>query len=102
MSRLLWHLLAGTRGGLKRAELLALVLERPYNAHQLAQQLGIDYKTARHHLRVLERNELIVASTQEGLGTLYFPSGSLLAQREAFIAIWEQVGKSVKPPPRPG
>lgn len=34
----------------------------PRNAQQLARELGIDYTTARHHLRVLLENRLIESS----------------------------------------
>jgi len=57
---LLWYLLAGTRGGPNRLRLLELLREAPANAHQLAQGLGLDYRTARHHLQLLERGGVIV------------------------------------------
>ncbi len=57
---LLWYLLAGTRGGPNRVRLLERLYDRPYNAHQLAEALGMDYRTVRHHLRLLEKNRLIV------------------------------------------
>ena len=56
---LLWYLLAGTRGGPNRLRILKELQARPYNAHQLAQALSIDYRTVRHHLKLLEQNGLI-------------------------------------------
>ena len=52
---LLWYLLVGTRGGPNRIRILEELRQRPYNAHQLAEALGVDYRTVRHHLVLLER-----------------------------------------------
>lgn len=57
---LAWYLLAGTRGGPNRIRILEALREAPGNAHQLAQVLGFDYRTARHHLQLLERSGLVV------------------------------------------
>jgi DNA-binding transcriptional ArsR family regulator len=57
---LMWYLLAGTRGGPNRRRILELLRASPANAHQLAGTLGLDYRTVRHHLRLLESNGAIV------------------------------------------
>ncbi|MFC6835456.1 ArsR/SmtB family transcription factor [Halomarina ordinaria] len=69
----LWYVLGGTRGGPNRARLLQAVAERPRNANQLASELGLDYKTVRHHLEVLQTNGL-VRDSGGGYGTVYLPS----------------------------
>ncbi len=51
--RLLWWLIAGTRGGVNRARIILALHDLPSNANQLAEHLGLDYKTIRHHLDVL-------------------------------------------------
>jgi predicted transcriptional regulator len=56
----LWWVIAGTRGGASRAKIILFLKERPSNASQLAELLGMDYKTVRHHLEVLLENRLIV------------------------------------------
>lgn len=56
---LLWYLLAGTRGGPSRIRILELLRRSPHNPNQLALALGVDYRTIRHHLRILEQNGLI-------------------------------------------
>ena len=58
MKKILWWLIAGTKGGINRARILSLLNERPYNAHQLAEKLDLDYKTVRHHIKVLEDNNI--------------------------------------------
>ncbi len=56
---LMWYLLFGTRGGPNRRRLLEALDRSPANAHQLAAALGLDYRTVRHHLRLLERHGAI-------------------------------------------
>jgi DNA-binding transcriptional ArsR family regulator len=73
MEGVVWYLLAGTRGGENRARILAAVGERPRNPHQLAEALDLNYSTVRHHLDVLERNDL-VRQGGEGYGAVYLPS----------------------------
>ncbi|MEK6988099.1 MAG: winged helix-turn-helix domain-containing protein, partial [Candidatus Thermoplasmatota archaeon] len=53
MDRRLWYLIAGTRGGINRARILWSLRNRPHNANDLAEFLGLDYKTVRHHLDIL-------------------------------------------------
>ncbi|HTT26500.1 MAG TPA: winged helix-turn-helix domain-containing protein [Thermoplasmata archaeon] len=64
---LLWYLLAGTRGGPNRLRILNALQGRPHNAHQLAQSLAMDYRTVRHHLKLLEQNGLVTRPS----GTAY-------------------------------
>lgn len=92
MKRLLWWLLAGTRGGEMRARIISLLKERPYNANQLAQELGVDYKTVRHHLRVLLKNRIVVAKG-ERYGRLYFLSPDMEENMHIFEEIWNKIGK---------
>ena len=70
---LLGWLIAGTRGGATRAKIIEILKETPQNANQLATQLGMDYRTIRHHLKVLEKNRIVTAAG-EGYGTTYFLS----------------------------
>jgi DNA-binding transcriptional ArsR family regulator len=73
IGRLLYWLIAGSEGGLNRARILLALRERPINSHQLAERLGLNYKTVRHHLDVLERNELIMTSGDR-YGKVFFIS----------------------------
>jgi DNA-binding transcriptional ArsR family regulator len=73
MDAVLWQAFAGTRGGSNRARILRLLADRPMNANQLADALGLAYNTVRHHLEVLERND-ILTSGEAGYGTVYLPS----------------------------
>lgn len=73
MEGVLWYVLTGTRGGANRARILLSVEERPRNAHQLAEDLELDYKTVRHHLRVLVDNGIVEKSGDE-YGAVYLPT----------------------------
>ena len=57
--KLLFYLFTGTRGGFTRLRIIELLLKQPYNTHQLAQGLGLDYKAVQHHMRVLEKNNMV-------------------------------------------
>jgi DNA-binding transcriptional ArsR family regulator len=83
---LLGWLIAGTRGGISRAKILKALKESPQNANQLATILGMDYRTIRHHLEVLEKNRLIT-TVGEGYGVTYFLSPSM----EANYAVFEEI-----------
>ena len=65
MEGVLWYLLASSRGGETRARILRAIDERPRNANQLADELGFDYTTIRHHLDVLMENNAVEKSGDE-------------------------------------
>lgn len=92
MKKLLWHLVVGTRGGINRARILARLRDRPYNANNLAEELDLDYKTVRHHLRVLRKNDLVMAS-KEDYSTLYFLTPTMVHYWEDFEEILGKVGE---------
>jgi DNA-binding transcriptional ArsR family regulator len=73
MEGVLWYVLTGTRGGPNRARILRAIEDRPRNANQLAEDLELDYKTVRHHLEVLEDND-VVGKSGEDYGAVYLPS----------------------------
>jgi DNA-binding transcriptional ArsR family regulator len=93
VKRLLWWIFAGTRGGLNRAKIINSLIGRPMNAHQIAEALNLDYKTIRHHLRVLEENGLLDSSGGGKYGTVYFPSRLADENVKLIKEIWEKVGK---------
>ncbi|VVB88898.1 Methyl sulfide methyltransferase-associated sensor [uncultured archaeon] len=74
--KLLWYLIGGTRGGGTRALILKQLVDKPHNANQIAEALDIDYKTARHHLGVLVKNE-IVTKESNGYTAIYFLSKNM-------------------------
>jgi predicted transcriptional regulator len=93
VKRLLWWLLAGSVGGSNRGRILEELFHVPHNANELATVLNLDYKTIRHHLEVLEKNQL-VTSTGDGYGKIYFPSDMLEEHQDIFQDIWGRIGKN--------
>lgn len=91
MKRLLWWLIAGSRGGENRARILLALKERPFNAHQLAEHLRLDYKTIRHHLKILQENGAVVTAGKEGYGAMFFPSTALEQAWADFDEVWAKV-----------
>lgn len=93
MKKLLWWLIAGSSGGPNRAKIIMELYERPYNAHQLAEKLNLNYKTVRHHLKVLKENGMITSSGKQKYGELYFLSEKMLHNYDLFNDIWHELSK---------
>jgi DNA-binding transcriptional ArsR family regulator len=89
---LLGWLIAGTRGGVTRARIIQTLNETPQNANQLANKLGLDYRTIRHHIEVLEKNR-IITSAGEGYGTTYFLSPAMEENYAQFEEIVKKIWK---------
>jgi DNA-binding transcriptional ArsR family regulator len=90
MEAVLWQVLAGTRGGPNRARILKALDERPRNPNRLADDLGLAYQTVRHHLDVLEENDVLVSSDDD-YGTVYLPSERTRRHWDVVERIVEQV-----------
>ena len=91
--RLLWFVFAGSRGGLNRLRIISKLKQRPMNTNQLAKDMGLDYKAIRHHIRVLEKNNLIT-SVGEKYGVAYFLSTYLEVNMESLHEIERKLDKS--------
>ncbi|WP_428326278.1 ArsR/SmtB family transcription factor [Nitrosopumilus sp.] len=91
--RLLWFIFAGSRGGLTRLKIISKLKENPLNTNQLANELGLDYKAIQHHIKVLEKNNLIT-KTGEKYGIMFFISTFLEVNMETFDEIEEKLDKS--------
>lgn len=90
MKKLLWWLILGTRGGINRAKIIIKLKERPYNANQLAEGLNLNYRTIRHHIKILEDSE-IVKSAGKKYGKMYFLSENMEKNYNDFETIWKQI-----------
>ena len=90
--KLFWFLFAGSSGGIKRILIIDLLIQQPYNINQLAEIFKIDYKAVLHHIRVLEKNNLITKSGEK-YGILYFISNYLEVNMDAFIDVKSQIDK---------
>jgi DNA-binding transcriptional ArsR family regulator len=92
---LLGWLIAGTRGGITRAQIIKALKENPQNANQLANLVGKDYRTIRHHLEVLQKNR-IITSAGDRYGLTYFLSPEMEENYALFEEILDKLWKKEK------
>lgn len=93
--QMLWWVFSGTKGGYNRALIIIELLKDPLNAHQLSQNLNLDYKTVRHHLSVLEKNR-IIESIGSGYGNCYFLKEMDDNEMHSLSNIFNKMGLEVK------
>ncbi len=74
--KLLLYLFTSTRGGLTRLRIIIHLLDQPYNTHQLAKVLELDYKAVQHHMKVLQKNNM-VSKIGEKYGAIFHLSNFL-------------------------
>lgn len=89
----LWHILAGTRGGIARIHIIRLLRDRPYNTNQLHDKLKLDYKTIQHHIKVLLDENIITTDDQKRYGSMYFLAPLLEKNIALFDEILVKIGK---------
>jgi DNA-binding transcriptional ArsR family regulator len=93
--RLLWYLFAGSKGGENRIKIINLLQDTPLNINRMAEVLDLDYKAVRHHMDVLEKNNL-VSRMGEKYGIMYFVSNYLESNMDTFNEIITKINKSKK------
>lgn len=93
MEDVLWYVFASSRGGPTRVEIVEELAERPRNANELAERLGYDYTTIRHHLDVLVENN-VLRSAGSGYGDVYLFTDAVDAEWDTMEHILETVGGS--------
>ena len=74
--KLLFYLFTSTRGGFTRLRIIMHLLDRPYNTHKLAKALDLDYKAVQHHMKVLQKNNM-VSKIGEKYGAIFHLSDFL-------------------------
>lgn len=87
--KLLLYLFTSTRGGFTRLRIIMRLLDQPYNTHQLAKELDLDYKAIQHHMKVLEKNNM-VSRIGEKYGAIFHLSNFLEVN---IIALDEAIDK---------
>lgn len=85
--------LVASRGGPMRARILKALCTHPMNPLALAKELGIDYKTATHHLERLQKQNLVV-KRGDAYGAQYHVTFTP-PQKEAFMKIVEELGEGL-------
>ena len=74
--QMLLYLFTSTRGGFTRLRIVTELLAQPCNTHQLAKKLDLDYKAVQHHMKVLEKNNMI-SKIGEKYGAMFHLSNFL-------------------------
>ena len=74
--KLLLYLFTSTRGGHTRLKIIMNLEARTLNTHQLSKEMGFDYKAIQHHMKVLEKNNL-VTKVGEKYGAIFHLSNFL-------------------------
>lgn len=72
-TRLLYWLLAATKGGPTRVKILNTLKKKPMNLRQLAMDIKLDYKTVQGHIEMLMENGMLY-TPKRGYGSVYFIS----------------------------
>ncbi|WP_409199928.1 ArsR/SmtB family transcription factor [Methanobrevibacter sp. DSM 116169] len=90
MKKILTWLILGTKGGYNRAKMIKYLHDTPSNAHQLAENLNLNYRTITYHLKVLEEVN-VITSVGKKYGKTYFISDELNDNFESFKEIWKQI-----------
>ncbi len=55
-----WFLFVGSKGATNRIKIMSTLRKRPSNRNLLSIELDLDYKNIQHHLKVLEKNNLVI------------------------------------------
>ncbi len=84
--KLFWVLFAGSRGSDARIRIMSILRKRPRNRNQLAIELDMDYKNIQHHIKILEKNNLL-KKTGHQYGMTYYVSELFMHNEIAFDEI---------------
>ncbi len=91
LSRSLWWVFVGTKGGITRLKILKRLMEDPGNIYSISQSLNLNYRTVEHHIRFMEKNDLIVSEGNK-YGRVYFPSPLLISNYEKLNEMLKRAG----------
>ena len=73
MNKLFTSVFTGMSGRYTRLRIICSITEIPINTLELSKKLELDYKTIKHNIAVLEKNNLIIRQGA-GYGDMFFPS----------------------------
>ena len=85
-----WFLFVGSRGRTNRIRIISALRKRPSNRNQLAKELGIEYKNLQHHIKILERNNL-VTKFGKNYGVIYCVSTLFENNEDVFDEIVDRL-----------
>lgn len=82
------QVLTQSRGSLARISIMRNLAIEPMNARKLSVLMGLDYKTIRHHLRVLEERGVILSSRKDMYARIYFASENFRSSKFWIDSNW--------------
>jgi len=88
---LLAEVFTGMQGRYTRLRIIQLLKDQPFNANQIAHELGLDYRTIQHNITVLETKNMI-SRVGGKYGGIFFLSPLL----EDNLDVLDQVIKKVE------
>ena len=92
--KLLLYLFTGTKGGYTRLKIVMNLEAIPMNTHQLSKEMGLDYKAIQHHMKVLEKNNL-VTKVGEKYGAIFHLSNFLEVNIECLSEVIEKLERKM-------
>ncbi len=92
--RIMVYVFVGTRGGQNRARIVELLRAEPTNPNKISEKLSLDYKTVQHHIKLLEENGVIVASSKGTYGAVYFLTPYFEKFFDSLKPMWVGFGQS--------
>lgn len=96
--RLLLYLFTGARGGFTRLQIIKLLSEKPMNTNQIAYEMRMDYKAIKHHMWVLEKNNLITKRGDRYGATFHLSNyleANILALDEIVTKLERQLSRKI-------
>ena len=82
-----WFLFSSSRGAQNRIRIIRQLQRQPLNTNQLSQELSIDYKAVKHHLGILEDNNLLGKFEEAHYGAAYYLSALFEENNSVFDEI---------------
>ena len=96
--RLLLYVFTAMRGGYTRLQIIRMLSERPQNTNQIASEMGLDYKAIKHHLSILEKNNLVTKVGERYGATFHLSNyleANILALDEVVTKLERQLSRKI-------
>ena len=97
MNELFSSVFTGMSGRYTRMRIICAITENPLNTQELARKLNLDYKTIKHNIDVLEKNNLITRQG-EGYGDVFFPSDLISSNLPTLYSVIRKVEAKLDKP----
>lgn len=92
--KLLLYLFTGTKGGYTRLKIVMNLEVQSLNTNQLSKELGLDYKAIKHHMKILEKNNL-VTKVGKKYGAIFYLSNFLEVNIAALGEVIEKIERNL-------